>query len=283
MNSVIQQAIRAAGGFTAHNVPSVAVHLAGPVKSAKALQGHSIQLNTKLMQEVEHFLEATGIPVSKGLKVLKSDAAADTLVLTAHGLEGSGKESVIKLTGNLGVFDQLTHLSGNALHLDEPLMAAGVQKTFKSALDGSPLLVRVEPMMQLVDKVIDKFAGANAEEIKLNFTEKMRERVRKLGLADIDLKANNFAISLDEKAVTSLEDLMSRQIKTIDVGAVRIRTPEATAMMAEPVSYTPKFLDKPPQHIDDLFATKALPTLSDASGTGATKQALQHGLDIKRV
>lgn len=271
--SIIQSAIRAAGGFSAPVVPSVAVHLVGKVKDVRVLQGAAIQLNPALMGEVEKFLHDVGVPMGKGLKVLKSDAAADTLVLTANALEGSGQEVVVKLTGNLGIFEQMPHLKGNALHLDEPMMAAGVQKTFKSALNGSPLLVRVEQKMLPVDKAIDQFAGAKAQEVKLQFTEKMRERVRERGLADMDLKANNFAIAPGGPPVASMEDLLAREIRIIDVGAVKIRSPEVVADMAKPVHYEPRYLDRLPGKVDELFTGGSLPPLSGASGVPATAQA----------
>lgn len=279
--SVIQDAIRTAKRFTAGNVPGVAVHLAGNSRGLAGLEAHSITLEPGLMRKVEGFLEQAGVPVTKGFKVLESDAAAETLVLTANGLAGTGKEVVVKLTAAKGVFEPAAHLPGkDMLLLDEPLLAAGVQKTFDSALGRKDaLLVRVERKMQPVDHVIDGFAASPQEAFRLKqeFTEAVRPRVRDKGLVDVDLKANNFAIE-PGATVKSMDELLARaDLALIDVGAVKLRDPAFVREMAKPVHYTPTFKEKGLAHIDELFMPKDLPALGSAQGVGATPQALKAG------
>jgi hypothetical protein len=278
---VIQAAVKA-GGFTANvvertpKVPSVAVHLAGRVKDGAALLPEAINLNPGLMTEIEAFLASAGVPVERGLKVLKADAAADALVLTAEGLEGSGREVVIKLTNKLGIHTQMPHLAGNALHIQEPMMADAVQTTVKSALNGEPVLVRIEPMMQPADKVLETLPGDKLQMMD-KFREEMKRRVNAKGLADIDLKANNFAIARNAPPVKDLDDLLSRDLRIIDPDSIRIRRPEITAQMANPIQYQPAYHPNPPKHIDELFAAKELPALDSASAAPATQQARDAG------
>jgi hypothetical protein len=274
LGSFIQTAIRE-GSYTAGNVPTVAAHLVGGVKSTAALAPKTVTLNAGLMGKIEAFLEQAGVPVQKGLSMLKSDAAADAIVLTAKGLEGTGKEVAIKLTNRPGIFADMPHIKGNMLHLNEELMAPGVHGAFTSVQNGSSLLVRIEPLMEPVDKVIAAMPAADKQAAMQGFTEGMRTRIRAKGLADIDLKANNFAIPRGSPPVTSVEDLLSRPVKIIDTDAVRIRTPEVMAQMAEPVHYKPVFHDAPPQHIDQLFAAPELPALESAQAVPATQQAVQ--------
>lgn len=274
LGSVIQTAVRE-GGFTAGNVPTVAAHLVGGVKSTAALAPKAITLNSGLMGQIESFLERAGVPVKQGLSVLKSDAAADAMVLTAKGLEGTGKEVAIKLTNRPGIFSEMPHLTGNPLHLNEELLAPGVQEVFKSAQNGTPVLVRIEPLMQPVDKVIAALPVPDKQQAMQEFTAGMRSRIRAKGLADVDLKSNNFAIPRNSPPVTGVEDLLSRPVKIIDTDAVRIRAPEVVAQMAEPVHYTPHYHESPPRHIDELFTPTDLPALQSAKAVPATPQAVQ--------
>jgi len=254
IGNAIIEAVRASG-YTAGYQPKVAPHLTNQVKSSAALTADRIALNPKLMTEIEQFLVQAGVPVEGGLHVLKADAAREALVLKADALEGSGREVVIKLTNNLGIFMPQRYLPGDAIKLDEPLMAKGIQRSFQSILDGSPVLVRIEPEMQPVDRIINALPGDRPEN-HAHFTKVMTARVRERGLADVDLKANNFAIAKDEAPVTSMDDLLSRDIRILDTDAVRIRSPEVLAQMAEPVPYTPNFHRLPPRHIDELFAAR---------------------------
>lgn len=285
MSGVIESAIKAARGFTSGGVPSVAIHLTGPVKSVKALEAEAIRLNPDLMRQVEHFLEKeVGVPLQQGLKILKADAAADSLVMTANGLEGTGREVVIKLTSNMGVYKQMPHLNGNALHIDEPLMAPAVQTTVKSALNGSPVLVRVEPLMEPADKVIERFAGRDAQKVKETFGEAMRLRIRERGLADMDVKANNFAIPRGATPVNSLQELLERDVRVIDLGATMIRSPEVDATLARPGNYKPVFREPAslPKRIDDLYAAPTLPTLGETTAVPATAKGIEAETGVKR-
>jgi len=276
IGKAIQAAVKA-GGFTANaaertvKVPSVAVHLAGLVSDTKALLPEVIRFNLTLMREVETFLAHAGVPIDKGLKVLKADAASDALVLTANALEGTGREVVIKLTSKLGIYKPMRHLIGNPLHIDEPMMADAVQTTVKSALNGEPVLVRIERMMHPADKIIETLPG-NKLKMMDRFREEMLQNVNAKGLAGTDLKANNFALERGAPPVKSMEDLMSRELKCIDTDAVNIRAPEVTATLANPIQYQPVYNPNQPRHIDELFKARELPVLHNANAVAATMQ-----------
>ncbi len=295
---IIQAAVRRMG-FTAGVVPTVASHLTDPelmaaaAKAANKLTGiakiraaaaplaaDKIVLDGALMRNVEAFLEDAGVPVSKGLTVLKTDAAADALVLTANALEGTGREVVVKMSHELGIFTQLPHLKGDALHIDEPMMAEGVQRLFASKRDGSPVLVRIEKLVQPVDKVLEGMGG-DTMELKNEFAKRIREKVHARGLADVDLKANNFGVERGVKAA-NLDELMRHDIRVIDPGAVKVRTPDVVAAMANPVEYKAAYQDEPLTHIDQLF-TRELPRLKTPKAVPATDAALLRGTDAHAV
>jgi hypothetical protein len=220
-------------------------------------------LSGGLMKEVESFLHHAGIPVQDGLKMLKADAAADAVVLTAQGLEGTGRDVIIKISKEKGIFS-------NHPHLKEEWVSEGVQKMFPSALNnGETVMVRIEPRLLPVDKAIAALPPEMQQEATKKFNDAMYAKAKSKGLIARDVKPNNFGIPLDASA-QNIEDIVAHA-KIMDLDAIAIPTAQARAQMANPgVEYKAEAHTAPATHIDHILEgeTKA----ADGPGWSARMQ-----------
>jgi|GEM_PF-2592842 len=277
IGKAIENALHAAGNFTGGKIPTVAVHLVGGVKSTKSLAAGGIKLNEGLMRQIEGFLVDAGIPVQEGLKVLGADGASNALVLTANGLEkNAARQVVIKLTDSPGFYVQKPHLTGDALLLKEDLLPDAVQRAFASAQNGNPVLVRIEPRMLPVDKVIEAMPIADKMGAHRQFKEALVRRGNEKGLLGLEVKPPNFGIPVGSKTPGTMEELLAHPgLKSIDTESFEIPLPQHVREMAKPLPiYQPQYRDTPLKHIDEMFPVQELPTLQGAAATAATQQAL---------
>jgi hypothetical protein len=243
IRSMLESAIRE-GGFTAKNIPSVAVHLTNGAASSTELAADVIKLDKKLIEQIESFLGQSGIPLEDGLKTLKADAASDAIIMTANGLEGSKQEVVIKIARQKGIFDYHPHIK-------DDWYANAIQTTFDSAAwPAQSIMVRIEPKMLPVDKAIEQLPVEMRQQATLDFNNAMYAKAKAKGLAARDVKPNNFGIPLDSGLITSVADILAHDPKVMDMDAMVI-PPKGMAA----IDYTPQIDPAPPKHIHELFHT----------------------------
>lgn len=264
--SFLEQAIRA-GGYSGPGTPSVACHLAGGNITARTLENTGkIVLDPVLTASIEGFLAGAGVKLST-LSVLKADRASEAIILTARG-QNPRHQVAIKLTAEKGIYEKRPHAH-------EDLIVDAIQQEFPSArMANRTLLVRIEPLMRPVDKVIAELPEPQRGAVSEEFSRKMAARIRAKGLADIDVahKTDNFGVPgdfsiLPGEGMDHIIDRLAAHAKILDIGAVRI--PDGGV-------YMESSLEHPPTTLGDLFASQtALPVVGrgrDANGTGLVQR-----------
>ena len=264
--SFLEQAIRA-GGYSGPGTPSIACHLVGGDVMARALEDTGkITLDPVLAASIEGFLAGAGVKLST-LSVLKADRASEAIILTARG-QNPRHQVAIKLTAEKGIYEKRPHAH-------EDLIVDAIQQEFPSArVANRTLLVRIEPLMRPVDKVIAELPEPQRGVVSEGFSRKMAARIRAKGLADIDVahKSDNFGVPEDfailpGEGTDHIIDRLAVHAKILDIGAVRV--PDGGA-------YVESSLECSPTTLGDLFASQtALSAVGrgrDANGAGLIRR-----------